>query len=527
MVRLRRSLAFVAALALLVVACGGGDEAAEAPATPEAAPEAPAAEEPEEGPEGIVSARPTFTVTIGEEPPSLDPVGTTSAALQRVILYNVLETLVEIDPETGEIVPGLAESWTVSDDGLTYVFTLREGATFSDGTPVTADDVVFSIDMMRGEEAAGARQNDMAPVDTATAIDDRTVEVVLERPSVRWLILMAQIAGVVFSDAHYDNIALEPIGSGPFMIDRWASGDRIVLVPNPHWNGEGPYLERVDLVFIDDTTASITALLGGEIDAIWNLRGQLDRLPEFESRGFESRIAATNQLAPVTFNVGLAPVDDIRVRQAVAHAIDKEAVLELFAQGFGETTYAWVSPSDPWFDPDFDPYPFDQDRARELLAEAGYPDGVTIEMAVIPANPSGEIGEIVALMLEEVGINVQLNFLDVPVFLDQVAGQGQNPGMAIVRSTTDLERWTGPQGWHSWWDNEEYDELVLGSDAAATFQEFVEMRREATRIFGTELPAVVLMAGVNIALYEPGIENWVVHVRTVQDNDVRFAYWAN
>lgn len=311
------------------------------------------------------------------------------------------------------------------------------------------------------------------------------------------------------------------------MIDRWASGDRIVLVPNPHWNGEGPYLERVDLVFIDDTTASITALLGGEIDAIWNLRGQLDRLPEFEGRGFESRIAATNQLAPVTFNVGLAPVDDIRVRQAVAHAIDKQAVLELFAQGFGETTYAWVSPSDPWFDPDFDPYPFDQDRARELLAEAGYPDGVTIEMAVIPANPSGEIGEIVALMLEEVGINVQLNFLEVPVFLDQVAGQGQNPGMAIVRSTTDLERWTGPQGWHSWWDNEEYDDLVLGSDAAATFQEFVEMRREATRIFGTELPAVVLMAGVNIALYEPGIEGWVVHLRTVQDNDVRFAYWTD
>lgn len=141
-----------------------------------------------------MSARPTFTVTIGEEPPSLDPVGTTSAALQRVILYNVLETLVEIDPETGEIVPGLAESWTVSDDGLTYVFTIREGATFSDGTPVTADDVVFSIDTMRGEEAAGARQNDMAPVDTATAIDDRTVEVSLERPSVRWLILMAQIA---------------------------------------------------------------------------------------------------------------------------------------------------------------------------------------------------------------------------------------------------------------------------------------------------------------------------------------------
>lgn len=526
MIRLRKTLALVAALALVVVACGNGEEV-DAPAAPEPAPEAPAPEAPEEPEEGIVSARPNFTMTIGEEPPSLDPVGTSSAAMQRVIMFNVLETIVETDPETGDIVPGLAESWTVSEDGLTYVFTIREGATFSTGDPVLASDVVFSMEAMRSEEAAGARQNDMEPVDTITALDDRTVEVTLERSSIRWLLLMAEIAGVVFSEAHYDSIALEPIGSGPFMIDRWASGDRMVLVPNPHWNGEGPYLERVDMLFIDDTTASITALLGGEIDAIWNLRGQLDRLPEFEGQGFESRITATNQIAPVTFNVTIPPFDDIRVRQAVAHAIDKEGVLQLFAQGFGETTYAWVSPSDPWFDPDFDPYPFDQDRARELLAEAGYPDGVTIEMAVIPANPSGEIGEIVALMLEEVGINVQLNFLEVPVFLDQVAGQGQNPGMAIVRSTTDLERWTGPQGWHSWWDNEEYDDLVLGSDAAATFQEFVEMRREATRIFGTELPAVVLMAGVNIALYEPGIEGWVVHLRTVQDNDVRFAYWTD
>jgi len=526
MLRIKKTLALVAALALVVVACGDNGEEAAAPAEP-GAPEAPAAEAPDDADEGIVSARPTFTMTIGEEPPSLDPVGTTSAAMMRVILWNVLETLIETDPETGDFVPGLAESWDVSDDGLVYTFNLRQTATFSTGDPVTASDVVFTLDAMRSEEAASPRQVDHDPVESVEALDDHTVQVTLSRPSIQWLIKLADIGGVIVSEANFDSIALEPIGSGPFMIDRWASGDRIVLVPNPHWDGEGPYLERVDLLFIDDTTASITALQGGEIEAIWNLRGQLDRLPEFEASGFEARFTSTDQIAPVMFHVGIPPFDDIRVRQAVAHAIDKEGVLQLFAQGVGEVISTWWNSSVPWFDPNFEePYPYDPDRARELLAEAGFPDGFTAEMAVIPNNPSGDIGEVIALMLQEVGINLQLNFLEVPVFLDQVSAQGQNPGLAIVRSTRQLETFIGPQGWHSWWDNPEFDELVSGSDSAASFQEYVDMRRQAALIFAEELPAVPLMAGVNVALYKPGIQGWVVHERVTQDNDVRYAYWT-
>ena len=532
MSRLRKMIPLLVALSLIVAACGGDGDAetttteaagGEETTTTEAASgeettTTTAAEEPAE-------VKDTFSMTIGEEPPSLDIVRTSSAANMRVLMYNVLETLVELDPETGEVTPGLAESWDVSDDQLTYTFHLREGATFSDGSPVLASDVVFSLEAKRGEEAIGARANEMAPVDTITAIDDSTVEVVLSQPSIRWLLLMGEIGGAVFQEASFDDIALNPIGSGPFMIEEWISGDRITLVPNPHWNGEGPYLSQVDMLFIDDLTASINALLSGQIDAIWNLRGQRERLPELEEAGFIVDVTATQQLAPVVFNVTREPFTDIRVRQAVAHAIDKQGIIDAFDGGFADVVHTWASPNDPWFDPDFEPYPYDPDRARELLAEAGYPDGLTFELSVISNNPSGEIGELVALMLSQVGITAELKFMDVAPYLDEVAGQG-NHTAGIVRSATDLERWTGPMGWHSFWDNAEYDELVLGSDSAPTFEEFVDMRREASYIFGEELPAVVISAGQNMAVYPEGLEGWIYHKRDTQENDVRLARWS-
>jgi peptide/nickel transport system substrate-binding protein len=526
MTRPSKLMVLVAVLGLVLAGCGG--DTAETTTTTAAATtttQAGGGDTTTTTDAPPVSVRDTFSMTIGEEPPSLDIVTTSSAANMRVLMYNVLETIVEVDPVTKEVTPGLAESWEVSDDQLTYTFTLREGATFSDGTPVLASDVVFSLEAKRSEEAIGARRNEMAPVDTITALDDRTVEVVLSTPSIRWLLLMAEIGGAVFAESSYPDIALNPIGSGPFMIDQWISGDRITLVPNPHWNGEGPYLSRVDMLFIDDLTASINALLSGQIDAIWNLRGQRERIPELEAAGFIVEVTATQQLAPVVFNVTAEPFTDIRVRQAVAHAIDKQGIIDAFDGGFADVVHTWASPNDPWFDPSFEPYPYDPDRARELLAEAGYPDGLTFELSVISNNPSGDIGELVALMLSQVGITAELKYMDVAVFLDEVAGQGRHVA-GIVRSATDLERWTGPMGWHSWWDNAEYDELVLGSDSASSFEEFVDMRREASYIFGEELPAVIISAGQNMAVFPPGLEGWIYHKRDTQENDVRLARWT-
>ncbi len=530
MSRLRKMIPLLVALSLVLAACGGDGDAETT--TTEATGGAETTTTEASGNQettttaagGSETAKDTFSMTIGEEPPSLDIVRTSSAANQRVIMYNVLETLVETDPATGDVVPGLAESWEVSDDSLTYTFTIREGATFSDGSPVVASDVVFSMEAMRSDEAVGPRVNDMGAVDTITAIDDRTVEVVLSQPSIRWLLLMAKIGGVIFQEASYDDIALNPIGSGPYMIEEWVSGDRVTLVPNPHWDGEGPFLSQVDMLFIDDLTASINALLSGQIDAIWNLRGQRERIPELESEGMIVDATETQQLATVFFNVNEEPFTDIRVRQAIAHAIDKQGVIDTFDGGFASVTHTWASPADPWFDPDYVPYPYDLDRSRELLAEAGYPDGLTFPMRVITNNPAGEIGEIVALMLSQVGVTAELEFMDVAPFLDEVIGQKQHVS-SIVRSSTDLERWT-EGGWFTGWVSEEYDNLVYGSDAASTFAEFVEMRREASYLLGDAVPGVVISAGQNMAIYPPGLEGWVYHKRDTNENDIRLARWS-
>jgi hypothetical protein len=300
---------------------------------------------------------------------------------------------------------------------------------------------------------------------------------------------MAEIGGAVFAESSYPDIALNPIGSGPFMIDQWISGDRITLVPNPHWNGEGPYLSRVDMLFIDDLTASINALLSGQIDAIWNLRGQRERMPELEAAGFIVDVTATQQLAPVVFNVTAEPFTDIRVRQAVAHAIDKQGIIDAFDGGFADVVHTWASPNDPWFDPEFEPYPVRPGSSARAAGRGRLSRRADIRAErhlEQPVRRHRRTRRLDALAGRD-HRRAQVHGRRGP-FLDEVAGQGRHVA-GIVRSATDLERWTGPMGWHSWWDNAEYDELVLGSDSASTFEEFVDMRREASYIFGEELPA--------------------------------------
>lgn len=415
--------ALLAAFALLVAACG--DDAEDATDTTEA-------EQTEAGEEAEattttaeattttaaeVSAITEATIGLQLEPPTLDLTASPAAAIPQVLLYNVYETLVRLQAD-GSIAPLLAESWEISEDGLTYTFNLRDGVSFHNGDPLTADDVVFSINNVVANEAHPFTTT-YAPISAVTAVDDSTVEVTLEQPSANLLFFMTQGQGVVLNEASLDTIENSPVGTGPFTFGSWTVGDSIVLAANGSYWGEPALLETVTFKYISDPNALNNAMLGDQLDIVAGVSAP-ELLQAFEAdERFEVQTGLTYGEVTLSLNGRRAPFDDIRVRQAVSHAIDRQAVVDLAYSGYGEVIGTFSTPLDPWYKDLTGVYDYDPDRARELLAEAGATD-LTLELVLPPVSYATRGGEIIASQLSEVGIDVNITPVEWGVWLEDV-----------------------------------------------------------------------------------------------------------
>lgn len=522
---MRKTLILMVALLLAITACSGGDgedtttttAAGDGETTTTAAGEETTTTTTAEAPGE--SARDDIVISLEGEPPTLDVSTTSSTFTVSVLMWNVLETMVRLDPDTGELLPGLAESWETSEDGLTHTFTIREGATFSTGEPVVASDVVFSYERMSAEGSPHAPS--FAAMEAAEAIDERTVEVTLSRRSNGWLQAMAKRPGMIFAEANYDQIAENPIGSGPFKLDNWTRGDAITLTPNEHFDGDAPALSEAVFTFITDNNAVINGLQAGDVHVIANLTAR-DRAPELESSGYVVSPDPTPRVHGFFFRVDGELVDDLLVRQAISHAIDKQGLVDALSGGYGVPVGAWVTTGDPWYE-DFELYPYDPDRTRELLADAGYPDGIDIELSVISENISGDQGEIVALMLEDAGIRTELKVMELAAFLDEVLGQGRHQ-TAIVASVTGINRFTNG-GWFTGWDDATFNQMIADADAAATTEEQYALLADATRYFAENAPMVAMYNDVNLTIEAPGLVGWTRN-RVDQGFDLYGVSWS-
>ncbi|HET8591367.1 MAG TPA: ABC transporter substrate-binding protein, partial [Nakamurella sp.] len=201
------------------------------------------------------------------EPVSLDFTTQSGAAIPQVLLNNVYQTLVKQDQDTGEIVPSLAKSWTVSPDGKTYTFELQPNAKFSDGTPFTADDAVFSINYVKTKWTVTVNKI-MDLVDSATAVSPTELKVVLKQPSNLWLFKMTTRVGAMMSTKHVDKLATEAIGTGPYLFSDWKRGDSITLTRNPNYWGNPAPVKTVVFKYFQDPTAMNNAFLTGQIQVI-------------------------------------------------------------------------------------------------------------------------------------------------------------------------------------------------------------------------------------------------------------------
>ena len=366
-----------------------------------------------------VLAQDRLVLGLPLEPPNLDPTSGAAAAIDEVVYGNVFEGLTRIN-QTGAVLPGLAESWETSADGLTYVFHLRRDVTFHDGSTFDASDVKFSLDRITAEGSTNAQKALFEPIRRVEVIDPLTVRITLARPVSALTTLLGWGDAVIVAPESAATNAAQPVGTGPFRFQGWRRGESLTLVRYPGYRGAAARLRTVVFRFISDPTAAFAAISAGDIDAFPNYPSP-ENVAQFQrDPRFRVVVGASEGKVILGINNRSAPLNDVRVRQAISYAIDRPAIIEGAMFGYGQPIGSHYSRQAPGYVDLTGLYPHDVTRARRLLAEAGYPNGIDLTLRLPPRPYARRGGEVLAAQLGEAGIRVKIENLEWAQWLDQV-----------------------------------------------------------------------------------------------------------
>ncbi len=386
---------------------------------------------------GIASAKSTITVGMQLEPPHLDPTSAAAGAIDSVLYANVFEGLTRFGPD-GSVNPGLAESWEISEDGLTYTFKLREGVKFHDGTDMNAEDVKFSLDRARAEDSVNAQKALFEGIKDIEVVDPLTVKVTLSKPNGSFLFNMAWGDAVIVAPESIDGIKEKPVGTGAFVFESWLQGDRIELAKNAEYWGEPAKLEHVTFKFISDPTAAFASVMAEDVD-VFTAFPAPENLPQFEADPrFQVLVGSTEGETILSTNNKMPPFDNVKVREALAHAIDRQAIIDGAMFGYGTPIGTHFAPHNPDYVDLTGMNAYDPEKAKALLAEAGYPDGFKTTLKLPPPSYARRGGEIIAAQLAAVGIEAEITNMEWGLWLELVFSN-KDYGLTIVSHTEPMD----------------------------------------------------------------------------------------
>ncbi len=468
----------------------------------------------------------TTDITLGMvlEPPNLDPTGGAAAAIDEVVYANVFEGLTRFAPD-GSVIPGLAESWDISEDGLTYTFHLHNGVTFHDGTTFTAEDAVFSLDRARSEGSTNAQPGLFADIASVEAADDTTLVVTLAQPNGSFLFNMAWGDAVMVAPESAETNATNPVGTGPFTFDEWVQGDRVELSRNPDYWGDPVALDHATFRFISDPNAAFAAMMAGDVDAFPNFPAP-ETLAQFEADPrFTVIVGSTEGETILSTNNQAEYLSDIRVREAIAHAINRQDIIDGAMFGYGTPIGTHFAPHNPDYVDLTDLSAYDPDRSRALLAEAGA-EGITLRLMLPPPSYARRGGEIVAAQLRDVGLNVEVTNLEWAQWLEQVF-RGHDFDLTIVSHTEPMDIGIYARDdyyfqYHNPDFNAVMDELTATTDPAARS----DLLHQAQRIIAEDY-----VNGYLFQLAKTGVANANIaglwENAPTQANDLTAVHWTD
>lgn len=370
---------------------------------------------------GCSAAAASDGVTIGMqlEPPVLDPTANPAAAISEALYGNLFEGLVRFAPD-GSVRPCLAESWDISPDGLMYTFHLRSGVRFHDGVPFDANTAKYSLERALAPGSMNPQRARIRAISAVQALGARTLRLSLSRRSGSLLQSLAWGAFVMVEPNSAASNATHPVGTGPFRFVDWRRGDALILERNDDYWGPRPPLRTAVFKFISDPTAAYAALMAGDVDA-FSAYPAPENIPQFAAdRRFKVFVGSTEAETVLAINNSRAPLDLLAVRRAIAHALDRRALIEGAMFGYATPIGSHFPPHSPDYLDLTGTYPHDMARARALLKQAGYPDGFTVTLKLPPPTYARRAGEIIAAQLGEAGIRVRIENLEWAQWLDQV-----------------------------------------------------------------------------------------------------------
>ena len=425
---------------------------------------------------------------------SLDPYQMTAAGT-REILFNVYEGLYK-PTSSGDFEPALAESYAVSEDGRVYTFTIRQGVLFHNETPMDVNDVVYSFNTCAAtsvDSSLGAALSNVASVEAA---NENTVVVTLKEPDSDFL---AYVASVYIVPDDYSDQATAPVGTGPFKYVSRSVQENLVLEKFDGYWGEGAKVDRVTFMIYENSSALMTALNGGAVDLVMHLTvSQTQNLDE----RYNVLEGTMNLVQALYLNNAVAPFDDVRVRQALCYAIDRDAILELTVDGHGTKLGSSMYPAfTKYFDDSLtDYYTYDPEKAKELLTEAGYPNGFTMTITV-PSNytPHVDTAQVLVEQLGAVGITVEIEEVEWNTWLQRTYTerdfQSTVVGFDAANLTANalLQRWTSDSEKNMInFSNAEYDSVMAQANATTDDAARTALFKQAERILTEEAANVYI-----------------------------------
>ena len=494
---MKRVKQLFAALTLLLPLAGCVDQ----DSVPSASPTSDAASS--EAP--VTEVRDTLRMAMSTDPDGLDPHMTTSASTFQ-ITNNIYEPLVTVDTE-GNIIPALADSYEPAEDGMSITFHLREGAVFSNGNLADANAVKASFERLMSPDSA--RSTDYANISNIEVVDDTTITFSFATLDVSALSSFAYPWSAIVDVTVADSLKTDPVGTGPYVLDEWVPQQTLKLSANPDYPNQ-PSIAHVEFITMPDATSQISAFQNGELDIISVSADQIDTF--IDNPDYTVLQSAGNSLQLMAMNLDNEALSDLRVRQAINMAVDKDALIDTVWWGYGEKIGSHYPIVMKEYIDCNDLYPYDPEGAKALLEEAGYGDGLTLEM-YLPKNYQMYVnaGQVIADSLDQVGITCNIHIIEWAEWLSDVYN-GRNYDLTVVGHTGRLDpyvwlaRYASDSAENYFnYSNERVDQLL--SEYRTTTDEALrtQMIQDIQMILAEEVPAYYIQDPISLYVMDSSV----------------------
>ena len=486
-----------AVLALTLTGCGG-QKSTDAPASSEKTQTAASGE-----------TKDSLTIALTNEPTTLDPQ-LAADSIGGMIILNLHEPLVRRDAE-GNVVPGLADSWDVAEDGLSITFHLHEGVKFQDGSALTAEDVAFSLN-----RAIDKPQSELYTsfMDSAEVVDENTVKVNLKYKELAALQYLTQTNSAIVSKAYVEsvgdeNYAAKPSGSGPYKLVEWQKGSKIILESNEDYYKGAPAIKHIELRVLKEATTAMVALESGDVDLVHNIGG-LDVMTVQSNDKLGYQETNGTSIWNLAFNVNAEPFNDVKVRKALAMSVKRDDIIAGAMDGAGmpaEIILTDQTTPNPGADT-IDTPKYDPEGAKALLAEAGYPNGFKTTISV-REDYTKKIASIVQSEWKEIGVDAEIQVMERAALLSDIkAGKLGCYTVGNVSMTLDSTFLLGtlstdniPDSNMTFYSNPEYDKLVEQQANTDDPDQRLDLIRQALDIEAEDVPRINLFYMVSNIAY--------------------------